>query len=684
MPRELERVSAWIAHAQRALRERNPRGPPPLIIPSTQALKPFAQGWAWDCRDPNRCVPLQPSTPTDPAPTTLNASFIRKEAELLEWPDEALLYMVEAGADDETQLEPDIVLCYHHCGLVKDLDAAREAVEIDKEKKLFSFYSHLPVIPFRATPRNIAVQGKWATDDTGALVRKEKKRLTTDDSWDAGAAVTSRNDGIDHGKWPELILPSTRDLAMGAAILAVPADRAGVPLRGYARDLQAAYRAWGVARSALPYQGFIWLDGMGLDNAMSFGTASSVQLFERLASLLLAAARRRQTEWDAAHPPDHPAIREWLAKRKSPEMGYAHIFVDDSAGIVIDDVGVGWGQGRARVHFEIVGEVFRAAGFVIPPSKDQLSTTPLTLGFRLRLTGERAIDYPLEKANVMRALIARLLASRAAPRAEVEQAVGILGHLTTIVAEGRIYMSACYALIYAKRKGANKRYKPQLLNVAGGGRRAERFREALRWFDEALAAGVSVPLAPRATFPAIGEAHTAFLFKDASRDWGVGGWSLLPTNPPTFLLVSGEYPEDLKGAAKDKEATGLSTGALEMAAYVIVAAALRKITPFAHLITFTDSESARGAVNAGSSPSPGMRPLLHALFQTREQHLAIRVTTTENRWADMASRGAAETVRDEALALGWRVEWTHPADAEWESLRAGWGAATEEESQTHQ
>ena len=121
------------------------------------------------------------------------------------------------------------------------------------------------------------------------------------------------------------------------------------------------------------------------------------------------------------------------------------------------------------------------------------------------------------------------------------------------------------------------------------------------------------------------------------------------------------------------------TGALELAAYVLGAAALRRRCSFTSLLTFTDSESARGAVNAGSSTSPSMRPLLEALFAPGEQHLAVRVSTEENRWADMASRGEAATVEREACALGWRVIRDHVADSAWDPLRTALLAKDESE-----
>ena len=54
----------------------------------------------------------------------------RREAAKLGWPDEDLLYQVEAGADDGAELKREIVLCYHHAGLVREWAAARAALRV--------------------------------------------------------------------------------------------------------------------------------------------------------------------------------------------------------------------------------------------------------------------------------------------------------------------------------------------------------------------------------------------------------------------------------------------------------------------------------------------------------------------------------------------------------------------------
>ena len=75
-----------------------------------------------------------------------------------------------------------------------------------------------------------------------------------------------------------------------------------MPLIAWARDLSAAYRMWGVQRATLFLQAFVWEGGVCVDERLEFGTASAVQAFQRLSSLLIALVRKRQLEWDTAIP----------------------------------------------------------------------------------------------------------------------------------------------------------------------------------------------------------------------------------------------------------------------------------------------------------------------------------------------------------------------------------------------
>ena len=526
---------------------------------------------------------------------------------------------------------------------------------------------------------------KWSVLEDGSLQRLVKHRFTTDDSWSSFQTVVSRNDGIDVSMLPELKLPSARDLARAAAILTIPADEAGVPVKAWARDLKAAYRMWGAQAASLWLQCFLWTDGVRVDERLEFGTASAVQIFERLASLLLAYARLLQSRWDREHPPSHPALRRWLASRDDARLSYSHIFIDDSSGVTVDDREAGWPGGRARAHFDIVGEVFRAAGFTVPPAKDQFGDVILHLGFRLSLcAGQRGLDYPPERNAALCALIADLLRAKSAAFKHVEEVVGILGHLATVLPEAKRFLDAGYAFLFARRhpalhspRGRSRgTFRPPQLSVGGSGAVASSFRLALSWFQGALQEGLATPLAPRLTFPAPGMYGSDFAFMDASRDWGIGGWSLLASSPPTFLLIAAPYPPDLVVGARDTGATGISTGALELAAYAIVADQVAARTGGTSLLTFTDADAAKGAVNSGGSSAPAMRSLLLALFQSPRQHLAVRVSTSENKWADDASRGKAAAVAADAASRGWKVQHADVPDSCWDPLRLAWSVSS--------
>jgi len=175
-------------------------------------------------------------------------------------------------------------------------------------------------------PRNVAVASKWVVDTKGNVSRTSKKRFTTDDSWDSGGLVQSRNGGIDQSEWPRVRLPSARDLARATATLRYAAARAKVRTRLYARDLTAAYRQWGACRSNLGRQCFIWVDGVAQDWRLEFGTASAVQIFERLAALLIAYAIFRCAQFDRTYPPEAVELRRWLQQRAELGDGFASLF----------------------------------------------------------------------------------------------------------------------------------------------------------------------------------------------------------------------------------------------------------------------------------------------------------------------------------------------------------------------
>lgn len=73
---------------------------------------------------------------------------------------------------------------------------------------------------------------------------------------------------------------------------------------------------------------------------------------------------------------------------------------------------------------------------------------------------------------------------------------------------------------WRRDKGARKQggEKPKRLAVGAATQAARQFRAAVRWWQEVLREGASVPLAPRLHFPELGERGCAFVFTDAARE----------------------------------------------------------------------------------------------------------------------------------------------------------------------
>ena len=136
---------------------------------------------------------------------------------------------------------------------------------------------------------------------------------------------------------------------------------------------------------------------------------------------------------------------------------------------------------------------------------------------------------------------------------------------------------------------------------------------------------VAVPLAPRLLFPAVDDSVCIAVFSDASREWGLGGWTMLSVageEKPIIVVIASPWPADLRRWA-ELPSGGASTAALELAGLGAVAYTAMLYyrshgrEPNA-VVCLTDSEAAMGAVNSGSSSVPDMAELLLPLLWPRQ------------------------------------------------------------------
>ena len=79
------------------------------------------------------------------------------------------------------------------------------------------------------------------------------------------------------------------------------------------------------------------------------------------------------------------------------------------------------------------------------------------------------------------------------------------------------------------RGGHTLRVEPHRVAVLGKGEVQQQYQQSLAWLDSVLEMGVTAPLAPRLTFPAIGEAGCGFMFTDAARDDDTGHGAFTPS-----------------------------------------------------------------------------------------------------------------------------------------------------------
>ena len=166
-----------------------------------------------------------------------------------------------------------------------------------------------------------------------------------------------------------------------------------------------------------------------------------------------------------------------------------------------------------------------------------------------------------------------------------------------------------------------------------------------------------VPLIPRSVFPPFVHAHHVIAFQDASESYGIGGWFF---SESTFFYFLEPWPEMLGEALRERPRRWFITHGELVAEAFAIHAVIEQIPSTEYLTDFTDNDAAKGAANKGSSASEGMDVAAHWMdvaCQSAEVVLRTeRVTTLENKVADLLSRGLEQPALDAARLLGLRPE----------------------------
>lgn len=320
---------------------------------------------------------------------------------------------------------------------------------------------------------------------------------------------------------------------------------------------------------------------------------------------------------------------------------------------------------RAQVDLAIMRATFKEAGWDIAVDKVQLGFQIQELGMLLSSEGEGMITVPEPKRQGMLVEIAEQQEPTSEDRSVASEDVdGITGrclHIAMVASEANPYLQPMYAMKEVRRvikrsDGTKMRVRPSRIAVLGEGPTQLAYQRALDWWAQALSDGISTPLAPRLTFPELGERGAAFMFTDAAREdgTGVGAFTFIQTEEGqiVFPYINPRWPEAI---IRMLQANTLSMPAGEGLGAVIFADALIEALPgVTHLTIFTDSSAVQAAIQSAGSGSPQLNFIVSWLFERHPsvQFLAIHQPGVRNTAADGLSRAASDTVLSEARAAG--------------------------------
>lgn len=677
----IQRVASGLLVAEHAAAagERPGTIPPvPVEVFEAETTQPeWARQCVWDTTDVHDCRPLQPFSREDPPVQRVSGAFFAEWGERLRWADRDMLHRVcVTGCASFAQCSRDTVIFGHHKGLRTEYLPAREDVELSRANGWVTDGTpHLRTVPARMPPKNVVEQLKWKMNADGTLYRKQKWRVTTDDTI-APSGMSSRNVSICSEDLGNVALPRLAEFAEAVAILRSLAAQMHIEggesaLRRvtlWALDLSNAYRELAAARSDWWMQCFVWYDGVRLDRRCVFGTAHLVDLFERVTSFVLEVAKHRIREYDLAHPYSAPRQEwaRWRAEQGLPsDCVYADIYLDDGYGVTCDDGGQA-GAERSRAHLAIVEATFREAGWDIAVDKVQRGPSIELLGQLVSVEGAGAVAVQeLRRRGLLLDIAEQLCPSRAdgsVPRAAVEKLVGRLGYVAQVVAEGKAFLQPLFRLekvMFWKRvqQRTNSsevarrkvRVKPRSIHLGGHTPAQMEYRAALRWWEATLSEPVSVPLAPRKYFPAIGEPGCVFVFTDAAREVGTGFGGFTFFRRRAEGDVASLYMHELwaEEVRLDLQRDRISMPAGEAyGAVVLLDGVLSALADVSHAVCFTDSAATARGLTVGGSGTPQLNVALQWLFRRhcRTQFLGIHIPGELNKASDRLSRGKESSV----------------------------------------
>ena len=720
-------VAPWMRQADAAgaaLREgRQPEAVLTVTI-SQEQMADFARDIVWDCADPAHCVPVRRSTRSTafPGKRQIDRAALRRVAALLEWHDADIVEQVgEGGVEVRSDCALETVLAFHHTGVAANFAAAAKVVAADLgEEWVAPPVRHLPFVPCRVLPRNVAMQDRvrWS-DDGKTLEPYLKPRITQNSSYGDEASVNAGVSDEDRS----ISLPTVQEHGRASAIIDTAGELGGARAERYVVDAESAYRFCPIQRADQWTQCFCWWGddgaaGIAVDRRLGFGGAYAPNRFERVSTLCAAYVQLLQSDFDATQPP--PAhVRRWTEARAAAqrrgelpdgraqlEPRHLQVYIDDFCGsalndpvtpppsvcgVAIDPINTSAAGGtpaapgtRVHVHAQLAVIGLAEVGLCAAPSKVVVGDPTIGLGFELlrdeaRLGGGRIRCPALKRAALLRAMATHAEAARGGTvtRDDAETTVGRLCNMAQAFPELKAALHGGYAVTKATWQAGGRRRRLPKLELRAGGDAARDWLELLELATELLDDNEGVPLAPERSFPPRTAPGALTVVTDASGEDGVGGYAFDAADPDHIVLVAEMWKPDIqlaldRSAAGGSEEPGLSMPAAEAFGQWAVAAAAARVLGRepTTVIAIGDCAPAAGAINAASSGNAQMRRVVRGGRSLCEQWLAVAIPREWNLDADRLSHPSnLPELEAEAAAAGLRVT-TAPIPPEcWQALR---------------
>ena len=408
----------------------------------------------------------------------------------------------------------------------------------------------------------------------------------------------------------------------------------------------------GRQRAELWHNGVLTPMGVMVDKRCCFGDAAAATKCVRISNVVARRIKEALGEVDKSLQAPPEIVMRWVASRLAAggdaQLHWAGQYMDDIMGSSFNDLAYdhkgqpvvrnGIHVSRALLHFEAAKKVVCEFGWESEPSKEHPPAAVIeSLGVVIDVL--RQVIYLGErKRDKYSAQIRLVIGATSVPWRMFHGLLGRLTFASICVPTGLQHLHACWRLSRVVFRTSDNRV---LLS--------DRAKEELEWWISKLrsAESCSTSLAKCDPFPSLSEG-TCVVYADASSTYGFCAWSV---KDGCLFLVEGQWNEEEKNFLRicDMELLASTYGIMTFSDLID-----------RYVLSFTDNTVTRACIENQGSKSE----ILHRILKWRNDWLsrrgiverAYRVTSADNVWADLGSRGELHVVISQAKQLGLSVQ----------------------------